>query len=386
MVKKNNIMTNIEIFTEALHSIPDFRKRQGQRYNLHNLMTIIVLAMSSGSDDFESMALFCVKKSKFLQEQKLLDGKNYPSHDLFRWIMMSIDKSSLANLLVMWLEIQEEPKTDNAANEKRLIHLDGKVLCATRTSEHSRTGLLVLNAYCSNTSITIGEMMVDKKSCEKKAIPLLIDELYLKNSVVTIDAAGTMTHVATALIDKGADYILALKKNNKLFYQEVTDFFKHFTGTKLISDFSQTIDNQGGRVEKRTCSIITDLRFFPDAEKWKKLKTLIHIRSERTINGKTAIQDRYYLSSLDSGAQALAYAIRRHWTVENNLHWHLDVAFNEDKLRLREKNAALCLAVLRRFVLTLLKKSKSNESIKAQRLALAWDENDLLNLFRINYL
>jgi predicted transposase YbfD/YdcC len=332
------------------------------------------------------MALFCKEKSNYLISRKLLDGKNYPSHDLFRYFLISLDKSALANLLVMWLELNEISQATPEVILPKLIHIDGKVLRASRTSEHSRTGLTVLNAFCSNTSITIGEMLIDKKSCEKAAIPKLIETLYLQNSVVTIDAIGTMTHVAAAIIDKKGDYILALKKNNKLFYQEVESFFKHFTGTKLIQDISQTVDNQSGRIEKRTCSIITDLRYFPDAANWKGIKTLIHVRSERTINGKTTIEDRYYISSLRADAIALNYAIRRHWSVENELHWHLDVAFNEDKLRLREKNAALCLAVIRRFVLALFKQLQSKESVKAQRLAFAWNENNLDNLFKINNL
>ena len=378
-------MANIELFITALYSIPDFRKPQGRRYNLYNLLTIMVLSMASGCDDFESMALFCKKKSDFLIKHGLLNGKNYPSHDIFRWILMHIDKSSFANLLLTWLEIQEDLPNDSLVpDSKRLIHIDGKVLRASRTSEHKRTGLLVLNAFCSNNSICIGEMLVDKKSCEKTAIPILLNELYLQNSVVTMDAAGTMAKVATSIIDKKGDYILALKKNNKLFYNEVADFFQHFSGTKIITDISQTIDNQCSRVEKRTCSIIKDLSFFANAEKWKNLKTLVHIKSERTLNGKTTIEDRYYLTSLDWNAESLAYAIRKHWSVENELHWHLDVAFNEDKLRLKEKNAALCLAVLRRFVLSLLRRSDSKESIKAQRLAFAWNENDLINLLKIN--
>ena len=281
------------------------------------------------------------------------------------------------------MESVDIPRPEEKATEKKMIHIDGKVIRATRTSEHTRTGLLVLNAYCSDTHITIGEMLVDNKGSEKKAIPELIGVLDLAHSVVTIDAAGTMPKVAAAIVGKGGDYILALKKNNKLFYNEVSDFFHHFSGTKLIADISQTVDKHGVRTDTRTCSIITDLRFFPDAEQWANLKTLIHIRSQRTINGKLSVEDRFYLTSLKHDAKSLMAAVRRHWSVENNLHWQLDVSFNEDKLKLKEKNAAICMAVLRRFALALLKKSKSKESVKAQRLAIAWSETDLINLLNI---
>lgn len=128
------------------------------------------------------------------------------------------------------------------------------------------------------------------------------------------------------------------------------------------------------------------MQYFPDAEAWKNLKTLVVIKSQRTLNGKTTIEERFYLSSLRYDAAALLKAIRRHWSIENNLHWSLDVAFNEDKLRLKEKNAALCMAVLRRFALAIIKKSESKESMKAQRLAMAWNDQDLINLLNINNL
>jgi predicted transposase YbfD/YdcC len=377
-------MCNIEILTTNLQSVPDFRKPQGRRYKLHNLLTIMILSMLSGSDDFEAMSLYCVKKAYFLRERGLLDDKNLPSHDLFRWILMHLDKSAFSHILCAWLESFDPSCDESALKDKRFIHIDGKVLRATRTCEHSRTGLLVLNAYCSNTHVTIGEMLVDKKSCEKTAIPLIINTLDLRNDIVTIDAAGTMTHVAAAIIGKKGDYILALKKNNKLFYNEVKSFFDNFSDTILIKDTAQSIDKQGLRTDIRKCSIITDLKYFPDAQDWKNLKTLIRIESQRTMNDKTTSEERFYLSSLQYDAAPLMDAIRRHWSIENNLHWHLDVAFNEDKLRLKQKNATLCMAVLRRFALALISKSESKESKKAQRLAIGWNDNELLKVLNVN--
>lgn len=187
-----------------------------------------------------------------------------------------------------------------------------------------------------------------------------------------------MTSVAKSIIDKEADYILALKKNNKLFYQEVDDFFRCFSDTALIVDTTQTIDKQGLRTDTRTCSIITDLRFFPDAANWKGLKTLVCVTRERELNGKKTIETHYYITSLEANAKMLLQLIRKHWSIENELHWHLDVSFNEDKQRLREKNAVLNLAIFRRFCLALLKKSDSTESIKAQRLAFGWNHNYLV--------
>ena len=369
-------MYDIPIFVEIMKEIPDFRKRQGQRYRLHNILTIMVLAVMSGADDFEAMHLFCVQKAAFLIKNGLLDGKNIPSHDLFRYLMMGIDKAKFCQLLVSCLEKRERM----ASQEQQAIHIDGKILCATRTSEHSRTGLLVLNAYCSNTNITVGSVLGDKKTSEKTLIPLLIEDLQIEDALITIDAIGTMPSIARQIIDKKADYLLPLKKNNKFFFLEVSDFFKGFSDTVLVKDTIQTIDYQGGRVVTRTCSIVTDLQFFPDATNWKGLKTLVRLERVRTAKGKTSTEEIFYLTSLQANSLTLMAAIRKHWQVENNLHWHLDVAFSEDRLRLREKNATLCLAMLRRFCLSLLKRMQSKESIRSRRLEIAWSDETLFKI------
>lgn len=370
-------MTHLSLFVEQMKLIPDFRKRQGRRYELHHLLTIMVLAMLASADDFEGIASFAKEKQGFLEENGLIKNAKIPSHDLFRWVMMSIDKSMFSQFLVSWLE-----STDLVIPTDRYTHIDGKVLRATRTGEHSRTGLLVLNAYCSHNNITIGVSLEDKKSSEKTAIPKLIESLHLEGSLTTIDAIGTMPHVAAAIRNKKADYLLPLKKNNKLFYVEVADFFRVFSDTHLVKDRVETVENQGGRVETRVCSIVTDLQLFPDAATWKDLKTLISMERTRTINGKTSTEKIFYLTNLSADSTALMTAIRRHWQIENNLHWHLDVAFNEDKLRLREKNATLCMAMLRRFCLTVLKRFDSKESIKARRLQIAWNHDNLLNILK----
>lgn len=161
-------MTNIELILSDFKQIIDPRKAQGKRYQLHNILTIMVLSMLSGCDNFEAMALFCHQKSDFLIENNLLDGKNYPSHDLFRYIMTLLTPESLSKILYSWLENVEllEPTTTDPT--PKLIHIDGKVLRATRTSEHSKTGLLVINAYFSNRQVTIGQSLADKKAAKRR--------------------------------------------------------------------------------------------------------------------------------------------------------------------------------------------------------------------------
>ena len=204
----------------------------------------------------------------------------------------------------------------------------------------------------------------------------------IRYALITIDAIASFKKNAELIIDLEADYLLALKKNNKHLFLEVESFFNNFEDTSLIVDVFQSEDKAHGRIEKRKCQIISDLRFFPDVKDWKGIKSLICVTSQRTLNGKTSHEKRYYVSSLKPDAEILASAIRKHWTVENELHWSLDVAFNEDRCRIKHKQAAANFAAIRRFALALLKNVKlSKIGIKNQRLKAAWSNDFLEKIF-----
>ncbi len=367
--------------------IQDFRKARGQRYRLHNLLAIFILAIISGADDFEAVAEFAKSRGDFLKRHQLIENDRFPSHDLFRWILQMIDKQSFSKLLSTWLQTAAEQivlkEATVAIPTHKMIHIDGKSLRASRSgNQHSRSALQIVSAYCSTNSICLGQLLIDKKSCEKTAIPKLLELLDLQDTLTTIDAMATHPKNAAAIIGKGGDYLLALKKNNKHFYEEVVSFFEHFQHTALITDQIETYDQAHGRKEIRRCMIISNLEYFPDAENWEELTSLICIESQRTIRDKTSHEKRFYLSSLPPKAKALAEAVRKHWTVENELHWSLDVSFNEDRCRIKDKQAAANFAAARRFALGLLKNANiSKHSIKTQRLQAAWDTKFLDHLF-----
>lgn len=380
-------MGAIKFLIQEVKQIKDSRKSRGQRYRLYNLLSIVILATIAGADDYVAFAEYCKSKKSFLIEKGLLDGRFYPSHDTFRIILQSLNKEEFAKLLATWLQkaidSKKLPHKELEIPPQKMIHVDGKSLRASRSGkQHSRSALQIVSAYCSNDSISIGQAIIDKKSCEKTAIPKLLKLLDIKDTLITIDAIATTKKNAALIIDLEADYLLALKKNNKHLFLEVESFFKHFEDTPLIVDFFQSEEKAHGRQEKRTCQIITDLNLFPDVADWKGLQTLICIESQRTYNKKISNEKRYYVSSLKPDAKALAKAIRKHWTVENELHWSLDVAFNEDRCRVKHKQAAANLAATRRFSLGLLKNAKvSKLGMKNQRLQAAWDDNFLEKIF-----
>lgn len=380
-------MESIQLLVQEVKQIKDHRKPRGQRYQLHNLLSIIILSVIAGADDYVAISEYCKSKKHFLLKHNLIDGQSYPSHDLFRLLLQSLDKEQFAKLLANWLrraiDLQELPITAPEGPPQKMIHVDGKSLRASRNgNQHTRSALQIVTAYCSNDSISIGQSIIDKKSCEKTAIPKLLKMIDIKGTLITIDAIASFKKNAELIIDLEADYLLALKKNNKHLFLEVESFFTNFEHTSLIVDVFQSEEKAHGRTEKRKCQIISDLRFFPDVKDWKGVRSLICVESERTLNGRTSIERRYYISSLKPDAKVLARAIRKHWTVENELHWSLDVAFNEDRCRIKHKQAAANFAAIRRFALALLKNAKvSKLGIKNQRLQAAWNDDFLEKIF-----
>lgn len=333
-------MNGIELLVSEVSKIGDFRKARGQRYKLCNLLSIFILAIIAGADDFVGVSTFAKSKQSLLIKHGLITNNRIPSHDIFRYVLMMMDKDNYAKLLAAWLHfmIDQMPmcETSEMAIDvtPKMIHIDGKSLRASRIgNQHTRSALQIVTAYCSNDSVSIGQQIIDKKSCEKTAIPQLIQVLDLQSSVVTIDAIVTTKATVKLIVSKKADYVLALKKNNKNLFLEVENFFENFIDTALITDFFSTEEKSKGRYEKRICRIISDLKYFPDTEGWENLKSLICVESTRELHGKISIEKRYYLSSLPPNARILANCIRKHWMIENELHWSLDVAFNEDKCK-----------------------------------------------------
>ena len=260
----------------------------------------MILSVISGADDYVAISEFCKSKKAFLIRHGLLDGIHYPSHDLFRLILQNLNKEEFAKLLATWLQkaiaLKELPMSGLDTPAQKMIHIDGKSLRASRNGkQHTRSALQIVTAYCSNDSLSIGQSIIDKKSCEKTAIPKLLKMIDIKDTVVTIDAIATFKKNAALIIDLEADYLLALKKNNKHLFLEVESFFDNFADTSLIVDFFQSEDKAHGRIEKRKCQVISDLTYFPDVADWKGIQSLICIESQRTLHHKTSIEKRYYI-------------------------------------------------------------------------------------------
>ena len=239
----------------------------------------------------------------------------------------------------------------------------------------------MVSAWAEGNGLVLGQRKVDEKSNEITAIPKLLDALELAGTVVTIDAMGCQREIAQQIVEKKADYVLAVKDNQGLL-ADIKDSFQMLAADAV----AEQIDCGHGRVEQRTCSVIADLSLIEKAAEWASLQGLVRIESERyhKVTGKTEREIRYYITSLKPDAARLNSVIRQHWGIENKLHWVLDVGFGEDLDRKRAGHAAQNFSVLNRIALNLLKQDKTfKRGIKGKRLKAAWNHPYLLKLLGI---
>ncbi|OWY19412.1 ISAs1 family transposase, partial [Sphingobacteriales bacterium UPWRP_1] len=250
--------------------------------------------------------------------------------------------------------------------QDKLIHFDGKkIRGASSKGGGNNHGLYILSAWVSDYRLCIGQQKVGNKSNEITAIPELIATLDLRGSIVTIDAMGCQSNIAGKLTDAGADYILAVKENQRGLYEEVSA--PHlWSGAPL---FDETWEYDHGRYEVRTCRLVSASECLSPAllANWSKIKTIIKITAKRTVGELTSTQSRYYISSTGKEAAFYNAAVREHWSIENHLHWHLDVTFNEDGNRSRAGNAPQNLNILRKMALHRISRMKDKLSLKKRR-------------------
>jgi predicted transposase YbfD/YdcC len=357
--------------TDYFESLPDPRLDRTRRHKLIDILVITIAACLSGCEDWNDIEMYGETKEDWLRTFLELPG-GIPSHDTFNRVFAALDPVELQNCFMKWVQSVAE------ISNGQVVSIDGKRLCGS--GENGNKAIVhMVSAWSNANSMVLAQTKVDDKSNEITAIPRLLDILAVQGCIITIDAMGCQTAVAGKIIEKGADYILAVKGNQGHLLDDIKEAFAQ---GGITDEHTQT-DIGHGRIEKRTCRVIKDMDWVCSATEWKGLKSIVEIVAERTDKhtGGKEKQARYYISSLDCTAEKINLAVREHWGIENHLHWCLDVIFNEDQSHKRAGNAAENFAIITRIALNLIKNDKSKKvSQKNKRKLAGWDNNFLASL------
>jgi predicted transposase YbfD/YdcC len=363
-------------------TLTDPRIDHTKRHHLLDLLTIALCAIICGADEWVAMEEYGKAKREWFAT--FLDLPNgIPSHDTFGRVFAALDPNQFEQCFLAWVQ------STVALTDGAMIACDGKTVRRSHDRGAGKAAIHMVSAWASANRLVLGQRAVDEKSNEITAIPALLDLLMLKGCIVTIDAMGCQTAIAQTIIDREADYVLALKENQQLCYHEVVHLFTDAHATAFADydhDAAETVDGGHGRVEVRRYWTISDpatlMHLDPDGE-WAGLRSIGMVEAERREKGgagKVTCERRYYLTSLVDAA-TFGRAVRSHWGIENGLHWVLDIAFREDESRARAGASAENLTVLRHIAVNLLKQERTAKvGIKNKRLKAGWDERYLLKV------
>jgi predicted transposase YbfD/YdcC len=283
-----------------------------------------------------------------------------PTDDTFRRVFERIDSDQLLKCMQQWLF-----ETGSAGG--RDVNVDGKTVCGS--ASEGQKALHLVSAWVNEHNLTLGQLATEEHSNEITAIPLLLDMIDIQGDTVTIDAMGCQTAIASKIRSKQADYILSVKENQPILHGEIKDYFTYLDETnELPCDIWESeLEKDHGRIERRRIRKVSEIDFLSCKKQWKGLKTIIEYRCQRTVKGETKITDRYYISSKDVPAEDFGNTIRNHWSIENRLHWALDVNFGEDKSQARKDNSPKNLNVLRKIALGLMRLVDAGKRISLKK-------------------
>lgn len=313
------------------------------RHKLDDIIIIGLCTVICGGEDYNDMEAFGLEREEWLRTFLELPN-GIPDSDTFRRLFERLNPTELSECLYDWLDIEREKRS--------VVAVDGKTIRGSGNSTHK--AYHVVSAFVAENQITLGEIVVEEKSNEITAVPELLDLIDVEGSIVTADAMNCQKEITKKITENKADYVIGLKENQSALYHDAELYFRDIP-SEITS--CETLEKDHGRLERRTYYLLTERAWEYEWEKWTNLNGIgmvkTHVREKDTVREDT----RYFITSLTDVAE-FADAVRKHWSIENQLHWNLDVIFREDAARARKDNSPLNMNILRKTALALLEQAK----------------------------
>jgi predicted transposase YbfD/YdcC len=369
------------VFLEHFSDLPDPRQPGKVTYPLQEILLLCLLAVLAGAEGFVDIARFGKKKIDLLRRfLPFKDGT--PSHDQLGDIFATLDAAAFQRCFVAWVAKRIGVSAD-------VIAIDGKTVRRSSNKRSGKAAIHMVSAFAARQRLVLGQVKVADKSNEIVAIPALLDMLAIEGAIVTIDAMGCQREIARKVIDKKADYILALKGNQGSLREDVELFAAEqkangFKDTEVTRH--ETVDADHGRIETRTYTVIHDVGWLQKRHEWPGLQGVVMVESQREISGPSMSantierETRFYITSLAWGAEQIGPAVRAHWMIENGLHWVLDMNFRDDECRVRIDHAPANFTTIKHMALNLIRRAPGKDSLRLRKKVAAWDDDFLASL------
>jgi len=361
------------VFLNYFNDLPDPRQRGKVVYPLDEVLLLCLLAVLAGSEAITDIARFGERKLELLRRfRPFRDGT--PSHDHLGDILATLDAEQFQRCFVAWVAALTGAPAD-------VIAIDGKT--SRRSKKGAKEAIHMVSAFAARQRLVLGQVKVSEKSNEIVAIPALLEMLAIEGAIVTIDAMGCQRDIAAKIVAKKADYVLALKGNQGTLREDVELFAREqkangFRDTKVSRH--ETVDGDHGRIETRTYTAFRDVAWLQERHEWPGLQGVIMVESTREIGNKVERETRFYITSLVWLAAQLAQVVRGHWTVENSLHWVMDMTFRDDECRVRTDHAPANFTTIKHMALNLIRRAPGKDSFRLKRKIAAWDDEFLASL------
>lgn len=369
------------VFLDYFEDLPDPRQKGKIAYPLDEILLLCLLAVLASSETFVDIARFGEKKVELLRRFRPFHNGT-PSHDHLGDIFAALDSDHFQRCFVAWVAALTGAPAE-------VIAIDGKTVRRSYQKKGAKAPIHMVSAFAARQRLALGQVKVEEKSNEIVAIPKLLDMLEIEGAIVTIDAMGCQRAIAKKIVDKKADYVLALKGNQGTLREDV----ELFATEQKANDFKdttisrhETVDADHGRIETRTCTVIHDVAWLRERHNWPGLQSVVMVESQREIPGSSPATDkveretRFYITSLVLLACQIGPVIRDHWAVENSLHWVMDMVFRDDECRVRKNHAPANFTAIKHMAHNLIRKAPGKDSLRLRRKVAAWDDDFLASL------